>query len=899
MKQLLFLFTFLISVSLFAQDTITVIPVIKDSKLSFSRKINNKNQPVDSVALFKTGGYIRIVSENDLNGFLITIKNNNGDDQKKVLEYTVGNSLHELILSVSQDQLLSGVAGVTPVRLARAFSIFLSKPGIPASRVNAYITMDKDADKNIVTGSQPVFSVSGIALTDANILQRNLSMDSVLSILSYYRDQDRNTIFRSYDEAKAYFGNAATKNSFILGYLNSLPNLTLAQGSKGYSFISQGLAAAGGLDVTSIADGFAKFIVKRTKEELSVTFFERFTKTIDTVPDLKALFPQTHRTLMTIGTEVYMYQAYIQTLRESFEKDLSSLPGNLPKIVENHKAYFDNNPDIRAELLSGFYIAEQIQAKQHPGDMIGNYPVDEIFTGDVNMNAKASFQALQLLSASLRSGTESDSYWAPAAGLKKLYTDVGLLKIYLGLLEQKTKIDTIKFQDVPGNSVLLSGLIERSYSTFANGEQYKSFLKNFSLKAGSLDAKIKGLKKSENDSILFESYYVIVTNSIGLLNYAAEIETLPLFPQGLALREKVAGYTAIAQRTADIAVDVNRRNYSSAIVNTVSLFDNTIKEYSYRRTRKIQKLRAESETLGSDFTKVNKELKYANVMRRISDSLKTNDIPQLVAKTKQQLKDKKGNTVLSDVEITGIAYKLINNTDYLALLAKGKTDAENSYKAGIAALEAFKAGKISDTLSNGTFDQVLKYGTFMATLVQAESSEEVESAIEAFALPSGSARIKRQTPFNVSLNAYSGVFLGWEQIKGVDRPACFKKGYEAFNSYGITAPIGIAISTSTCGWSFTAFMSVVDLGAVTAFRFSNDSTESVPTIELKDIISPGIFFSLGLPKCPLSLNVGYQAGPLLREVNQMENTYEKKYTRLSFSLNVDIPILNFYTKSKK
>jgi len=899
MKHLLFLFSFIISVSLFAQDTITITPVLTDSKLSFGRKINNKSEPADSVALFKTGGYIRIVSESDLKDFTITIKNNSGDDQRKLLDYTVGTSLHELILSVSENQMLSGVPGVAAVRLASVFSVYMRKTGIPTAHVNAYITMEKNANQNIVTGSQPVFSVSGIALTDANILLRNASPDSVLSILSYYKDKDRNTIFRSYSDAKTYFGNAATKNSFILGYLNSLPDITLAHSSKGYSFISQGLAAAGGLDVTSIADGFAKFIVKRTKEELSVTFFERFTKTIDTVPDLKALFPQTHRTLMTIGTEVYMYQAYIQTLRESFEKDLSSLPGNLPKIVENHKAYFDNNPDIRAELLSGFYIAQQIREKQHPGDMIENYPVDDIFTEDVNMNAKASFQSLQLLSGSLRSGTGSDAYWAPAAGLKKLYTDVNLLKIYLGLLEQKTKIDTIKFQDAPGNSaVLLSDLIERSYATFANGEQYRSFLKNFSLKIESLDARIKNLEKSGNDSILFESYYVVVTNSIALLNYAAEIETLPLFPQGLDLRDKVAAYTSIAQLTADIAVDVNRRNYSSAIVNTVSLFDNTIKEYSYRKNCKIQKLRTRSEILGSAFTTIDQELKYANVMRRISDSLKINDIPQLVAKTKEQLKDKKGNIALSDAELTGIAYKLISNTDYLTLLAKGKVEAGNSYKAGLAELEAFKARKISDTLSNGTFDQLLKYGTFMATLVQAQSSDEVESAIEAFALPSGSARIKRQTPFNVSLNAYSGLFLGWEQIKGVDRPACFKKGYEAFNSYGITAPIGIAISHGWKGLSFTGFLSVVDLGAVTAFRFSNDSTESVPTIELKDIISPGIFFSLGLPKCPLSLNVGYQAGPLLRQVNQLENTYEKKYTRLSVSLNVDIPILNFYTRSK-
>lgn len=894
MKKAFLSLIFLISVSAFAQDTIQITPVLKNSKLTFTRKIINKNQPADSVALFKDGGAIKIVSDFNLNGFRMQIKNK---DQKIVLDTVIKNSTRQVLLLVSNNQQIIGVPG--SLRLAADFSILMNKSGIAGNHIDAHITMknDQNGQNGQNSGNRPAefFAISGISIIDAGILKRNSSMDSTLSVLSYYKEKDKNNVFKTYDAAKTYFNAPATKNSFLAEYLNDITAVSSAQSDDeipGYSVISQGLSAAGGLDVTNIADAFAKFIVKRTKEELSVTFFERFTKTIDTVPDLKTIFPQTHRTLMTIGTEVYMYQAYIQTLRESFEKDLSSLPANLPKIVDNHKAYFDKNPDIRAELLSGFYIAEQIQEKQHPGEMIENYPVDQIFGDDVDANTKASFQTLQLVSFSLKANTEGDNYWASGPELKKLYTDVDLLKIYLGLLEQQAKINAVTFQGKSGEMVSFAGIIEKSHSTFSNGAQYKSFLRNLSLKAESLDTKIKSLKKTGNDSTLFESYYAVITSSIGLLDYAAEVETLPYFPQGMELREKVGKYTGIAQHTADIAVDVNRRNYSSAIVNTVNLFDNTIKEYSYRRKSKLQKLTAESENTKLNLVKMN----FATALKKLSDSLKTTDAKLLVA---AKLKtDKKGSCCLSDLEMTGLAYKVIYDKDFQNSLATGKTEADKNYKSAIDKLAAFKASKTNDTLSDNTFEKMLKYGTFMATLVQAKSSEEVEAAIEAFALPSGSARIKRQTPFNVSLNAYSGIFLGWEQIQGVDRPACFKKGYEAFNSYGITAPIGIAISTSCHGWSFTGFMSVVDLGAVTAFRFSNDSTESVPKIELKEIISPGIFFSLGLPKCPLSLNVGYQAGPLLREVNQLENTYEKKYTRLSFSLNVDIPILNFYTKSK-
>jgi len=81
----------------------------------------------------------------------------------------------------------------------------------------------------------------------------------------------------------------------------------------------------------------------------------------------------------------------------------------------------------------------------------------------------------------------------------------------------------------------------------------------------------------------------------------------------------------------------------------------------------------------------------------------------------------------------------------------------------------------------------------------------------------------------------------------------------------------------------------------------------VPTIQLKDIFSPGMFLSLGIPKTPLSINLGAQMGPNLRKVNVTDpgntnphNDFENRiYWRYSISVCVDIPVFNFYTKSKE
>ena len=203
------------------------------------------------------------------------------------------------------------------------------------------------------------------------------------------------------------------------------------------------LSSVGGLDVTNIADGFAKFIVKRTKQELSITFFDKFKEKLKDYPDIQTIFPQTNRALKAIDKEIYMFNAYIQTLRESFEKDLASLPTNLEKIIEKNKEFFEKMPELEAILRSSLFIAQSIQDKQHPGEIIENY--DDALWGDCNPNFQAAIKTLKLFSKSLQAKEDLGNYWAPKKDIKKLFEDEQLFEIYLGLIIQKAKIDKIKY----------------------------------------------------------------------------------------------------------------------------------------------------------------------------------------------------------------------------------------------------------------------------------------------------------------------------------------------------------------------------------------------------------------------------------------------------------------------
>lgn len=199
------------------------------------------------------------------------------------------------------------------------------------------------------------------------------------------------------------------------------------------------------------------------------------------------------------------------------------------------------------------------------------------------------------------------------------------------------------------------------------------------------------------------------------------------------------------------------------------------------------------------------------------------------------------------------------------------------------------------------FNEFIKYGTFMASVAEAENSDQVKGIIESIALPAGSSSIKRTSKENFSLNAYLGAAYG-EEYNGETNT---KK-----NIAGISAPIGIAYSRGlsyrgkNCNCdrkelgSVSLFVSVIDLGAVTNFRLNDSETEELPEIKLENLFAPGAYLVYGIPKWPLSIGAGAQYGPQLREVTTMNNISENPSFSVRFFLAIDIPLLNFYTKSR-
>ena len=124
----------------------------------------------------------------------------------------------------------------------------------------------------------------------------------------------------------------------------------------------------------------------------------------------------------------------------------------------------------------------------------------------------------------------------------------------------------------------------------------------------------------------------------------------------------------------------------------------------------------------------------------------------------------------------------------------------------------------------------LHYGLFITAIAQSTDASDVKDAINAFALPTGSSRIKKQNDFSWGLNGYVGIYYSLNTQ--------YHNVYIPKTSWGITAPLGLAFN-----WghqlggrgSVTAFVGIIDIGAIFTYKINNDSSVNA-TIQLGQIL---------------------------------------------------------------
>ncbi len=781
---LLFLLAISCNLSL-AQDTLIIDITKVDKVITGIGKISMK--PVEK-GDFNAIAIILIKYKPDQAGYDISFVNNKGMRSIKLPEHGKLNTKvfpvqKGIITELDNFQLGNGFRiQFYPKNSVIRSRYFINPKTAPANDLRAYSPDNNSESEFKSTG------VTGIPYYDALTLCSESNFIEKLNILTYYAELNPESTGELKDRYKENPFMAKYVDDFleqsVLGDTKLLRSevlpLKLHQGSATAMLSSNALGSA---DITTLADGFAKFLVVRVKTELSVAFFDRLKTLLNDkkYEDMQTLFPQTFTTLSALGEQIYDYSAYLNTLRESFEMDLNSLLTHLPLVInkEKYQSFFDARPKVKALCLSSIYIGQSLIDKKQPGEIIRNYDISLLNTPQLK-DVSGIIELFKLLSESMRS-VGTDHYWISLDSAKLLLHSSTAAELYLGLLFQQGA--NIQFSNGSLKTLLNQAFTDAGGTlNVQKVSDVKTYVSNFANQVSIVTKYQKELKTKSSGKLVFTDFYNYYNSVLTLMDSLVSVDRLFPLTNLKPLAELKKSLTAF-HTGGNIAMDINRRNYSSAIVNSFQL--------------------------------------------------------------------------------------------YLLISKDAKTDEKHPDISGTAT-------------TNG--NALLKYGSFIAALAQAQNSDEAEKAIESAALPPGSSAQKRHSCFDISLNAYTGIFCGYEWISSQDHTT-------NFNAYGVAAPIGVAFSTSSGGWSLSLFGSFIDLGAIAAFRFANDQLSEMPTVQLKDIVSPGAFLSIGIPGCPISVNAGWQKGPNLRTVKSGNaDLSDKTYTRFSVALSVDTPIFSLYNK---
>lgn len=568
-----------------------------------------------------------------------------------------------------------------------------------------------------------------------------------------------------------------------------------------------------GLPITRLTDGFTQFLIKRTKEELTISAFSKFNRFLqkDTIY-LSTFIPRSKSKLESISSEIYDFDLYIKALRDAFILDLNSLPTNLQTYLLLNPGFVEDEV-VRTILLDGFSIAQKFVDSEMPEEILSEFlKNDSRIMRSTDSRLKTTRQILMISRLMLNTMQNGQGGFISADQLQDILQDNVLRCQFLCLVyEEAKKPEYLGIVDaLPEQEILEIKLIEINQIV------------------NDLNALIEEvrLKQVYREKIDYADYVNYVTSILNVIEFGYNILNINAHENDKIHRPT---FFTVLDNASLLVLKITQKQYSAAVLNLKEIL------------LEIYPDTACDETL-------------------------------------KDVRKKRGVIRMAELtEVNRVELKKVN----------GEIDSIN------AKCKSLK-----------TISTVIDYISFVAGVAEANSAEEIAQVIETFALPAGSSVTKRKSSFTFSLNTYTGGFIGSEKLL-VD------KEYHTAGTSGITAPIGLGISTRhRLFWakeprnSFNAFVSLLDVGAVFAYRFDDENTADLPEITLKNIFAPGIFLESSLFNSPFTIGAGYQWSPGIRKITaegNMPPTLEmeaENAQRLMVTLKVDLPLV-FFARGRK
>jgi hypothetical protein len=486
---------------------------------------------------------------------------------------------------------------------------------------------------------------------------------------------------------------------------------------------------------------------------------------------------------------------------------------------------------------------------------------------DKSKNLYAGIKLMALLSESIREDSSTDLWIDPITFKRNIIDDEKNFKIFLGLLYQKS--EGIVFH-INGSDKPLREILDEKHDDIKNFNALLDYVKL-------LDGKWANIKSSKSDidqkkiagtELTYVDYYEFFSVNLDLIEAALDLDLVMKtldYPLNLNAVEEAKTYLAVLRKGNQIYKNVNEKDFSAVVTNFLSVYQSIVAEH-------IENFDSD------DISQVTEFLNRAGIS--------TNGLAMDVIWKK-----------FWEFELKRINVSPMPTTD---------DGIKKEYNRKL------KSGGLEWGIPKG---DILRYASFMASMIEANSPEEVKNLISNAALPAGSSSIKKNSSFNISVQSYLGLYRNLNHDATIDR---------AWNNrFGVIAPVGVSFNLGLKKWGSIGLMaSILDVGAVVDYEIRRDtvaatsmtmdgttvSTTTTETIteetdfkiELGQILSPGIYVVYGFGgNIPLTLGAGWQSGPGLAEFNGEDSILRERSSRFNIFLGFDIPLFTVHNGKKR
>jgi hypothetical protein len=665
------------------------------------------------------------------------------------------------------------------------------------------------------------------------------------------------------DVQKAYASNPFLKNMFSA---NQRFILNLDKALAGLDNISTSNLAGGSAFENfggNVVNGVSDFLIKRAQEELSISVFKKLQDFIQQYPEFKVLFP--HTVVLIHPIEAYDYAKTFKALKEALNEDMDEMDAHIPWLYSLQRYQLLNKkvPELTL-VFASTELFRQLHGKFSLAKSLHN--IDTLTCLNEPNNYSAMIHLTSITSTSLRKKLLDDSedgdYGYFTANDIKLATHNNLNyqsqlgRFYLGLLYQQ--IGSLQFYDA-GGAHPLADLIGR-YTTqtadilnqFIASADKLSILEQQLFKIKGQDDLIKSTGQSAFSAERFELYNKLIVSAMQLMQ--PYVQGLPGDrPWKQQLASVCTYWPQFSAHSIALTKDISLKNYNLA-VNDLSDMLSTLSAY-------LESIKSDPAAVAALTTELNNRLD-------VKLNTTTTQITQNTSTLTTLVKSTGGDANVASA-ITIQVQTLQQSTTELQVQAQSLT------------LEKSKSKEMLLNLS-----KMLSYIDLLASISQAGNSQEVETILESYALPAGSSRVKKESAFNISVNAYVGAFARSSNSSG--------SGFT--NEYGVTAPIGFDFSWGyQNAGSLSLFAGLADLGSVIRYKLNNDGKYE-QNINFAGLVSPSVHLVYGFGGyVPLAVGLGCQfTSPVTSDSSSIS-----LQPHLNAFLTVDIPLFNLSVKKHK